>query len=105
NLASEYHPATSADAEKKFDEESIHLCDHTSELDQRFALGVVELNGALYAVRGFDGNNYLEMSIWLAYLGGMETYLNLGGKYEGHLFLCFHWMSNFTHSPCCADYG
>ncbi|KAF6144099.1 hypothetical protein GIB67_007560 [Kingdonia uniflora] len=34
NLAIEYHPATSADAEKKFDEESIHLCDHTSELDQ-----------------------------------------------------------------------
>ncbi|KAF6134861.1 hypothetical protein GIB67_002262 [Kingdonia uniflora] len=26
----------------------------------RFALGVVELNGALYAVGGFDGNNYLE---------------------------------------------
>ncbi|KAF6174107.1 hypothetical protein GIB67_020289 [Kingdonia uniflora] len=34
NLAIEYHPATSADAEKKFDEESIHLYDHTSELDE-----------------------------------------------------------------------
>ncbi|KAF6142156.1 hypothetical protein GIB67_037074, partial [Kingdonia uniflora] len=78
NLAIEYHPATSADVEKKFDEESIHLCDHTSELDKDDSEAHVQqlidhvqlyesklnpsmtcANELVYIMGGYDGSTWL----------------------------------------------